>query len=87
LRKLLVTAGIVAHFLKVTSNVTKNNRERQAEFKRRMRDAGKKQITVWVTPAQEETIRTLLNQEEAGMKAPAATQNPPVMATSKSPSS
>lgn len=49
--------------------MTKNNRERQAEFKRRMRDAGKKQITVWVTPAQEETIRTLLNQEEAGMKA------------------
>lgn len=49
--------------------MTKNNRERQAEFKRRMRDAGKKQITVWVTPAQEGVIRTLLNQEEASLKA------------------
>ncbi len=45
--------------------MTKNNRERQAEFKRRMREAGKKQITVWVTPAQEQKIRTLLDQKEA----------------------
>lgn len=56
--------------------MTKNNRERQAEFKRRMRDAGKKQITVWVTPAQEETIRTLLNQEEAGLKAETQESDP-----------
>ena len=56
--------------------MTKNNRERQAEFKRRMRDAGKKQITVWVTPAQEEAIRTLLNQEEASLKAKTQESDP-----------
>lgn len=40
--------------------MSKNNRERQAEFKQRMRDAGKKQITIWVTAEQEKTIRTIL---------------------------
>lgn len=40
--------------------MSKNNRERQAEFKQRMRDAGKKQITIWVTAKQEKTIRTIL---------------------------
>jgi len=49
--------------------VTKNNRQRQAEFKQRMRDAGKKQITLWVTQEQEEVIRTLLSQDEARPKA------------------
>lgn len=63
--------------------MTKNNRERQAEFKRRMRDAGKKQITVWVTPAQEETIRTLLNQEEAGLKAETQESDPVKSASTK----
>jgi hypothetical protein len=56
--------------------VTKNNRERQAEFKRRMRGAGKKQITVWVTPAQEGTIRSLLNQEEASLNAETQESDP-----------
>ena len=63
--------------------MTKNNRERQADFKRRMRDAGKKQITVWVTPAQEETIRTLLNQEEAGLKAETQESDPVKSAPTK----
>ena len=56
--------------------MTKNNRERQADFKRRMRDTGKKQITVWVTPAQEGAIRTLLNQEEASLKAETQESDP-----------
>lgn len=40
--------------------MSKNNRERQAEFKQRMRDSGRKQITVWVTAAQEAYIRDYL---------------------------
>jgi hypothetical protein len=45
--------------------MTKNNRERQAEFKQRMREAGKKQITVWVTQAQEKLIRALLDESSS----------------------
>lgn len=43
--------------------MSKNNRERQAEFKQRMRDSGRKQITVWVTAAQEAYIRDYLAAE------------------------
>jgi hypothetical protein len=40
-----------------------NNKERQAAFKQRMRLAGKKQITIWVTPEEEQLVRGLLNKE------------------------
>ncbi|MBA2659187.1 MAG: hypothetical protein H0U72_06485 [Nitrosospira sp.] len=36
------------------------NAERQAAFKAKMRQAGKKQITIWVDPAQQAAITALL---------------------------
>ena len=43
-----------------------DNKSRQAAFKQRMRDAGKKAITIWVTPEQEQAVRALLTPSEAG---------------------
>jgi hypothetical protein len=40
-----------------------NNKDRQAAFKQRMRLAGKKQITIWVTPKEEQLVRGLLNKD------------------------
>jgi DNA-binding LacI/PurR family transcriptional regulator len=45
----------------------KTVRERQADYKDRMRKAGMKQITVWVTPEQEEAVKRYL---ETGTKLP-----------------
>ena len=56
--------------------MVKNNRERQAEFKQRMRDAGKKQITVWVTPVQEQAIRALLENDEVRLVPSGVLQEP-----------
>jgi hypothetical protein len=36
------------------------NAERQASFKTKMRQAGKKQVTLWVDPTQQAAIKTLL---------------------------
>ncbi len=44
------------------------NRERQAAFKRNMRDAGMRQVTIWLDPNQEQEVKALLSgsrQEEA----------------------
>jgi hypothetical protein len=40
--------------------MAKSNRERQAEFKERMRVEGKQQLTVWVTPKQAKVIKDFL---------------------------
>ena len=39
-----------------------NNKTRQAAFKQRMRLAGKKQITIWVTPEEEQSVLALLGK-------------------------
>lgn len=44
------------------------NRERQAAFKRNMRDAGMRQVTIWLDPSQEQEVKALLSgsrQDEA----------------------
>lgn len=43
--------------------MSENNRTRQAAFKQRMRLAGKKQITIWVTPEEEQSVRILLGKD------------------------
>ena len=42
------------------------NRERQAAFKRSMRDAGRRQVTIWVDPNQEQEVKALLSGSRQG---------------------
>ena len=62
------------------------NRTRQAAFKSRMREAGKQQLTVWVTPAQANQIKALLATEMDAVPpatgAGAASPNSEVLASS-----
>ena len=46
-----------------------NNKTRQAAFKQRMRLAGKKQITIWVTPEEEQSVRGLLGKDVSALPA------------------
>jgi len=39
-----------------------DNKTRQAAFRQRMRLAGKKPITLWVSPEEEQAIRAILNR-------------------------
>ncbi|MDZ4253393.1 MAG: hypothetical protein U1A72_12570 [Sulfuritalea sp.] len=39
-----------------------DNKTRQAAFRQRMRLAGKKSITLWVSPEEEQAIRAILNR-------------------------
>ena len=51
------------------------NAQRQAAFKAKMRQAGKKQITIWVDPAQQAAITALL----AGMEKLLVTMPQPIV--------
>jgi hypothetical protein len=42
------------------------NRERQAAFKRNMRDAGMRQVTIWLDPNQEQEVKALLSGSRQG---------------------
>ena len=42
--------------------VKAQTRERMRRYRERLREAGKKEIVLWVTPTQERAIRRLLDQ-------------------------
>lgn len=52
-----------------------DNKSRQAAFRQRMRLAGKKPITLWVSVEEERAIRAILDKsavDQANLKVPAA---------------
>ena len=62
--------------------MAKTNTERQAEFRAKMRQEGKKAVLVWVTPEQATRVTAvLLNKPEA----PAAKSPRPLVVTVKKP--
>lgn len=58
-----------------------DNKSRQAAFRQRMRLAGKKAITLWVSPEEEREIRAILSRnadsEEETNAAPVAADEKP----------
>jgi predicted nuclease with TOPRIM domain len=48
------------------NSMAATNRERQAAFKRSMRDAGMRQVTIWLDPNQEQEVKALLSGSRQG---------------------